>query len=104
MPTRKKEKGFMKKKKIDKIPNFKNYKEEAEFWDTHSLTDYWDKWKDVDIVFELDKPRNKTVILRLQEDIKNRLEKKARANGLNISTLIRMLIMKDLQTPKCSFS
>lgn len=104
MPTRKKEKGFMKKKKIDKIPNFKSYKEEAEFWDTHSLTDYWDKWKDVDIVFELDKPRDETVMLRLQKDIKNRLEKKARLNGLNISTLIRMLIMKDLQTPKCSFS
>ena len=103
MPTKTKEEEFMKKKKIDKIPNFKSYKEEAEFWDTHSLADYWDKWEDVDIVFELDKPRDETVMLRLQKDIKDRLEKKARLNGLNVSTLIRMLIMKDLQIPKYSF-
>jgi predicted DNA binding CopG/RHH family protein len=87
-----------------KIPSFNNYEEEANFWDTHSVTDFEDETEDVDIVFELDKPRDKTVVLRLQEDIKNRLEKKARLNGLNVSTLIRMLIMKDLQTPKYSFS
>ena len=55
----------MKKKKVDPIPKFKNYKEEAEFWDTHSLADYWDEWKDVDLVFELDKPREASLVLRL---------------------------------------
>lgn len=108
-----KEKGFMKKKSPDlgyptkaygKIPSFKNYEEEANFWDTHSVTDFEDETEDVDIVFELDKPRDETVMLRLQKDIKDRLEKKARLNGLNVSTLIRMLIMKDLQTPKYSLS
>lgn len=24
------------------IPKFKSYEEEAEFWDTHDVTDYWD--------------------------------------------------------------
>ena len=25
------------------IPEFKSYDEMAEFWDTHSLSDYWDQ-------------------------------------------------------------
>jgi hypothetical protein len=26
-----------------KIPEFENYEEMAEFWDTHDLTDYWEQ-------------------------------------------------------------
>jgi len=28
-----------------KIPKFKNYKEEAKFWDTHDISDYIDEMK-----------------------------------------------------------
>ncbi|MCL5431918.1 MAG: BrnA antitoxin family protein [Patescibacteria group bacterium] len=84
----------MKKKKNDPIPKFKNYKEEAEFWDTHSLADYWDKWKDVDLVFELDGPREASLVLRLQMAFKNRLKQIARRKGLDVSTLARMWLME----------
>lgn len=98
MQIKKKEGGYMKKRKIDKIPDFKSYKEEAEFWDTHSLADYWDKWKDVDIVFDLDKPRNETLVVRLQKDLKDKLEKIARNRGLNLSTLARMWLIEKLHS------
>ncbi len=67
-------------KKKFKFPDFNkmSYKEEAEWWDTHSFADYWDELEDVDIVVELEKPRDETVILRVQKDIKERMEKFAR--------------------------
>lgn len=89
---------YMRKKKIDKIPEFKSYKEEAEFWDTHSLSDYWDKWEDVDIVFDLDRPKEETLIVRLQKNLKERLEKLAKRRGVSLSTLARILLTERLRT------
>lgn len=86
------------KKKINKIPKFKNLDEEAKFWDTHSLADYWDDWKDVNIVVDLEKPKDETLVLRLQKTIKDKLEKIARSKGLNVSTLARMWLIERLNT------
>jgi hypothetical protein len=85
-------------RKRSRIPNFKSYEEEAHFWDTHSITDFEDETKDVDIVFELDKPRDETLIVRLQKRMKDRLEKIARLKGLNVSTLARMWLLEKLQS------
>ncbi len=90
----------MRKKKIDRIPDFKSYKEEAEFWDTHSLADYWDKWEDVDIVFDLTKPKEETLIVRLQKSLKEKLEKLAKRRGISLSTLARILLTERLQTAR----
>lgn len=95
MLVKKKGKIFMKKK--TKIPKFKTYTEEVKFWNTHDVTDFEDETEDVDIVFELDKPRDETLIIRLQKEFKNRLEKSARSKGLNVSTLARMWLMEKLQ-------
>lgn len=88
----------MKKKKF-KFPDFHkmSYEEEANWWDTHDITDYWDELEDVDIVFDLKKPRDETLILRLQKELKDRLEKVARSRGLNISTLARMWLIEKLR-------
>ena len=32
-----------------KIPRFKNYEEEAEFWDTHSVGDFLDELEEVEL-------------------------------------------------------
>lgn len=88
------------KEKISKIPKFKSIAEEANFWDTHSFADYWDEFKDVKVVVELDQPRDDTLIVRLQKSFKDRLEKIARRKGLNMSTLARMWLMEKLQTSK----
>lgn len=85
-------------KKKSKIPKFRSYKEEAKFWDIHNVTDFEDETEDVDIVFELNKPRDETLILRLQKNIKNKLEKTARSKGLNVSTLARMWLIEKLRT------
>ncbi len=98
MPAKKKGKIYMKKK--SRIPKFKTYEEETKFWDTHSVTDFENETEDVDIVFELNTPRDETLIVRLQKDFKDRLEKTARSKGLNISTLARMWLMEKLQSSR----
>lgn len=90
----------MKKRKKSRIPDFKTYKEEAHFWDTHSIVDFEDETEDVEIIFDLSKPRDETLVVRLQKDLKNRLEKIARNRGLNISTLARMWLLEKLQATK----
>lgn len=88
----------MKKKKF-KFPDFNkmSYKEEATWWDSHDWGEFWDELDDVDIVVELDKPRDETIVLRVQREVKEGLDKFAKRLGLNLSTLARMWLMEKLQ-------
>ena len=87
----------MKKRKISRIPKFKSIEEEAKFWDTHSFADYWDEFEDVDLVVELNKPRDETLVLRVQKSIKENLARIARKRGINISTLARIWLTERLR-------
>ena len=69
------------------------YEEEAHFWDTHDITDYEDETEEVEIIFDLKKPREKIVPIRMQAELRDRLDQIARSKGLNLSTLIRMWLM-----------
>ena len=85
-------------KKNLKIPKFKSYEEEAKFWDSHSFVDYWGKFKDVDLAVELTKPRDETLILRIQKNQKLKLQKIAESKGVNVSTLVRIWLTERLCT------
>lgn len=90
------------KKRKNKLPDFNKMtrEEEVNWWDTHDLGDYWGEFKDVDIVFELNKPKEETLILRLQKSVKKRLEGIAKTKGLNVSALARMWLMEKLQSSR----
>lgn len=85
-------------KKKSRIPDFKNYEEEAYFWETHVVTDFNDETEDVDIVFELDKPKTESLILRIQKDLKKKLTKVAKHKGVTVSTLSRIWLTEKLQS------
>lgn len=85
------------RKRKSKIPEFKNIEEEARFWDTHSITDFEDETEDVEIVWEVEEPRDETVVLRVQKGVKESLKRAARRRGLNVSTLARMWLIEKLQ-------
>jgi len=91
----------MKKQKF-KWPDFDkmSYKEEAEWWDKHDFTEFWDELKDVDIVVDLKKPKEEALVVRLQKDFKERLKKIAYQKGLNVSTLARMWLLERLRVTK----
>lgn len=88
------------KKKKSRLPDFNKmtYEEEANWWDTHDLGDYWNELEDVNIVMELEKPRDETLVVRVQRNVKNKLSQIARRKGLNVSTLARMWLMEKLQS------
>lgn len=90
----------MRSKRKSKIPEFKSYKEEAHFWDTHSFTDFEDELEDIDIVFDLQKPKEETLVLRIQKKIKDSLENIAKSKGISISSLARMWIMEKLHSSR----
>jgi predicted DNA binding CopG/RHH family protein len=85
------------KKKYKKIPNFKSIPEEAEFWDTHSFTDYLPLLKDVKVVYKPTQPKEDVIIVRVQTGLKKRLEKKAEQEGLPLSTMLRTWFIKMLR-------
>lgn len=89
-------------KKINKIPIFKTKEEEAKFWDTHSFTNYWDTFKDMDVVVELQKPKEETLVLRLQKGIKDKLERVAKNKKLSVSSLARMWLVEKLRSLRTS--
>ncbi len=82
--------------RLKKVPKFASIPEEAEFWDTHDLTDYFDFSKRVtNIVFKIKKDKGVTVRFR-QDDLES-LRKMADAKGLGVTTYIRMAAMEKLR-------
>ena len=88
----------MKKKnrKTSRIPKFKSLEEEAKFWDTHSVTDFEDETEDVKIKIDLAKPRDDTLILRIQKPMKDKIASIADKKGITTSTLARIWLAEKL--------
>lgn len=86
------------KQKNTLIPKFNTREEEAEWFESHDISEYWDQLKPADVQFDLKKPKVENIVVRLQKPVKDRLEKVARRKGLNISSLTRMWILEKLQT------
>lgn len=83
-----------------KIPKFKSIPEEAEFWDTHSLADYWDQLKTVKVNFTANLKED-TMSLRLDSALKTRVENMANFYDIPSSSLVRMWIVEKLRTLEC---
>lgn len=86
-------------KKLKSVPNFKSLTDEAVFWDTHSLTDYFDFSKPLNMRFEfVGAEKEETLTFRLQKKLKKQLEKIANNLGLSVSSLIRMWTIEKLSS------
>ena len=79
-----------------KIPKFQSEKEEAEFWDTHSITDFESELEDAPNVSFV-KPEHQVVSMRLDKKVVNALKKLAKQKGLGYSSLLRMWILEKFQ-------
>lgn len=86
--------------KLKPIPKFKSDLEEAKFWDTHDLTEYFDFSKgywgrlefadNVEIVRAGNTKKSESVTIRFQSDLMKKLKEYAGSLGLSVSSLIRM--------------
>ncbi|OGG12427.1 hypothetical protein A2875_01505 [Candidatus Gottesmanbacteria bacterium RIFCSPHIGHO2_01_FULL_46_14] len=86
----------IKKNKKSRIPKFKNYEEEANWWDTHSLADYKDEFQPVKVRFA--KNLSHGITVRLDPKTIDMLRKKAHVKGIGPTTLARMWILEHLAT------
>lgn len=82
------------KAKSKKIPEFKTFEEEAEFWDTHDITDNWKGTKEVKI--KVAKNLQHILGVRLDPQTITELEEKGKKKGIGPSTLARMYILEKL--------
>lgn len=78
-----------------KIPKFKSYEEEADFWDTHSPLDYG-TWKEVKL--EVAKPLEHILGVRLDANTIDLLTTLGSEMGLGPSTLVRMWVLEKLKS------
>ena len=78
-----------------KIPRFKSYEEEADFWDTHSPLDYG-SWKEVKLEFA--KPLVHILGVRLDAKTIDKLSELGSGMGIGPSTLVRMWVMEKLKS------
>ena len=89
-----------KKTKKNRFPDFDkmSHKEEAQWWETHSLADYQDELKTIEAKFV--KPRSTVLSVRLEQDTASQLRLIARKKGLGATTLIRMWVREQLEKTK----
>lgn len=99
MRRKKKGDNSMKAKKSN-LPDFNTMtrEEEAKWFDTHDMGDYWDELKDVDLVVELTKPKDETLVLRVNKNEKRKLQDLARVKGITVSAAARLLLHEKLRT------
>ncbi len=83
------------KRTRDAIPqDFKTVEELQEFWDTHSLADYDDLFKDVQ--FEVDL-RSQTNLVAVEPTLMQELVQRAHAMGISTETLVNLWLSKQLR-------
>ena len=88
-PTAKKE------RQREPIPAFASREEEAAFWDSHSLADYWDEFKPVRV--QVAKRLSQGITVRLDRETLAELRGRAREKGIGPTTLIRMWVLERLR-------
>lgn len=76
-----------------------SHKEIGEFWDTHDLSDFWDKTKPVS--FEVDIEAEVTYYA-VDKTLSEKLQAIAQKRGVTADTLINLWVQEKLQKLKAS--
>lgn len=84
------------KKKLKKIPKFKNEDEERDFWSKIDLTDYFEPKDFKRVIFPNLKPTTKPISLRLPTFMISRLKTKANSLDVPYQSLIKQYIAHGL--------
>jgi hypothetical protein len=77
------------------IPSFNNYEEMAEFWDTHSLADYWDQTEPA--TFEVAPEARRRYLVAVDREVLARVQRLARTRGVSIESLVNLLLEQRLR-------
>ena len=72
-------------------PHFKSLDEAVEFWETHSLADYEEYWKDVECEFDI---QGRTYQVSVESGLYQKLRRRAREKGVSAETLINLWLQE----------
>lgn len=78
-----------------RIPAFQNIEEEAAFWDAHSITDFMEESKPVEVT--VSKNLSDPLTVRLEPEDRAEVARRAKAKGVGPSTLVRMWVKEHLK-------
>jgi hypothetical protein len=81
--------------KSKRISEFKSYEEMGEFWDTHSLADYWDQTEPAE--FEISEQVRRRYVVRIDRDLLTRVQRMALVRGVSTESLINLLLEQRLE-------
>ena len=81
---------------VTSISKAQTLEEIADFWDTHSLADYWDQTHEVE--FEVRAKRRRRVTLT--PEVYEKVEAQARVQGVLPETLVNLWLAERLQEVK----
>lgn len=87
-------------KRPSRIPTFRSYQEEADFWDTHDTTDFEDEFLPVQVRVAKDLSEGLTV--RLDPTTLAELRERAEDKGIGPTTLVRMWILEHLREERAA--
>jgi len=81
---------------ISNISQAKTLEEIGEFWDTHSLDDYWKETREAEFEVRAERKRRITVEPKIYKE----LEAEARVRGVVPETLVNLWLAEKLQATK----
>ena len=78
--------------KASRIPKFASRQEEAEFWDTHDVTDFWDELEPVEV--QIEGPFSEEVTLHIDLETMDEVRTLAKEQGLPPDGLLHVWILE----------
>jgi len=76
------------------MPEMDSYEKIGEFWDTHSLADYWDQTEPAE--FEISPHARRRYLVAVDPDLLKRVQQLAQRRGLTTESLINLLLEQRL--------
>lgn len=76
---------------VDILPENMTLEEASEFWDTHSVADYESRVVQIEYA-----PEEHITFVAVANELMNKLEARAKENGISIETLVNLWIQEKL--------
>jgi predicted DNA binding CopG/RHH family protein len=76
-------------------PAFKSKKEEREFWESHSSSDYWEDMEESQDTFK--RANMKSISLKIDPGLLNKIRIVAHKRGLSYNAMIRYVLSKGIE-------
>lgn len=87
------------KKHKSSVSEATTYKEIGEFWDTHDLSEFWDKTKDASFEVNIE---SEVTYYAVDRVLSEKIQAIAQKRGVTADTLINLWVQEKLQEQKTS--